>query len=146
MGKADYQELIRQNDEKERQFQDSVMEKLNSIGIHIQLYSSRKYQWTKGECIQGVEIKHDHKIRLKDRLFIEYQERDKNGNWCDSGIFRTDNSWLYCIGDEDRLYIFLKCVLVNMFNNMKTLQKIETPTSKGFFLDVKMAEKWCKVL
>lgn len=141
----EYQELKRLNDEKERIFQDEVMEKLNTIGVHIQLYSSKKYQFTKGESIAGVEIKHDHRLKETGNLYIEYQERDKNKNWCDSGILRKDNTWLYCIGDENTLYLFQKCVLVNMFNGAKFERK-ETATSKGFLLAKEVAKKWSKML
>jgi len=132
--------------ENERLFQDQVMEKLNQVGIHLQLYSSVVYQFTKGESIQGVEIKHDHRMKSTGNLYIEYQELDKNNHWCNSGILRSDNSWLYCIGDNEKLYLISKQVLINMYNNMKNIKKVETETSRGFLLPIETAKKWGKVI
>ena len=132
--------------ENERQFQDVVMEKLNTIGLHLQLYSSREYQFTKGESLQGIEIKHDYRMKATGNLYIEYQEIDSKGHWCDSGILRKDNTWLYAIGDQDKIYLIAKPVLLNMFTGMKTIKKVETTTSKGFLLPVEVATKWGKVI
>ncbi len=90
----------------------------------------------------GAEIKRDGKFRETGNLYIEVAEKahPNNGNYVPSGICREDNSWLYIIGDEKTFYVLSPKILRMMTGRYKHVQ---TPTSKGFLLPVRDAEKYC---
>lgn len=126
------------------EFQDFVMTKLiEHLGINLTQYSSKKYQFTVGENKQGIEIKFDDKYETTGNLYIEIAEKSNknNLNFVDSGIYREDNTWLYIIGNYCVLYIFSKKYLVYL-HKKKIFREVEIPTSKGFLIDKKNAEKY----
>lgn len=133
--------------EKGLKFQDYVVEKLYDIGLPIISYSSKKYQVMVGENKCGFEIKFDDCMKNTGNIYIEIAEKSNanNLNYVDSGIFRTDNTWLYIIGDYNKLFIFDKRLLKRVFNNKyyKNFngRYVETATSKGFLIPVKYAIK-----
>ena len=84
------------------QFQDAVTQLLYQRGIVVVGFASRKYQNEHGENMLGAEIKRDGNFRDTGNLYIEVAEKahPSREHYTDSGIFRKDNSWLFCIGDE----------------------------------------------
>ena len=124
-------------------YQDFVMEELYKIGLPLISYSSKEYQHTIGENKAGIEIKKDNRWRETGNVYIEMAEKSnpENLNWIPSGIYRKDNTWLYLIGDEGKMFIFSKKQLVCL-HKKKTLKEVETPTSRGFLLPVEKAEQF----
>ena len=125
-------------------FEDYVYEHFREIwGIDIKSCNTYSEQINIGENYFGMEIKYDGLHEETDRLFIEYQEkrRSKNPNYVPSGIRRTDNSWLYLIGNFQVFYIFsvkdLRMALEakDEWGNYKHIRKeIGRGTSCGFLL------------
>ena len=129
------------------EFQDFVVDKLFSIGLSVISYSSKKYQNIVGETKNGIEIKFDNLYKKTGNLYFEIAEKSNsnNKNYINSGIYRNDNTWLYCIGDYEKLFIISKKHLIEIHRNNKVKEKI-TSTSKGFILDVKYVENKLSIL
>jgi hypothetical protein len=143
MGKPIMTELLtknyRDNLEKGLCFQDYVTDKLYSVGIPIIGYSSMKYQNKVGENKGGFEIKFDDQRKIYKNLYIELREkrRKENKYWMNSGILRTDNSWMYVIGDYSILYIFAINQLRKLYKDesqRNICKRKETDTSQGFII------------
>jgi len=105
--------------------------------------SSKKFQISIGENLQGFEIKNDNLFRKTHNLYIEIAEKSnvKNEFYVSSGIFRHDNTWIYCIGDYDSCFLIQKKVLQAMqkMGKYKTVENA-LKTSKGFLLPVSEAQ------
>lgn len=116
---------------------------ITQLGVAITNYQSKKYQFNKGENVQGIEIKYDKKFRETGNLYIEVEEKSnpRNPEYVLSGIYRLDNSWLYSIGDYDTIYIFSKNVLQLMHKSNK-YKMVQTQTSKGFLLPASVADQY----
>ena len=72
------------------EFQDFVVEQFNAWGLYIQLHSSKRYQFERGESVQRVEIKLDNRCTETGRLSIEVGERTSiNGPWVSSAYTAT---------------------------------------------------------
>lgn len=124
------------------EYQDYVAAILFRYGIILNGFSSRIYQRELGENILGAEIKHDHKFRGTENLYIECAEKTtkNDANWRESGIHRKDKAWLYIIGDYDAFYIF---AIKHLLKIEEKYEKKENETSKGFVLPLEDAEEWC---
>jgi len=135
--------------EEALQYQDFVMEVLmKEHGLIISCFSSKKYQYAKGESLQGFEIKHDQKLETTGNLYIETQERTSiHNDYVASGIYRNDNSWIYIIGNYHKIFIFGKRHLRTVFergilNGIPIEEKeIGRHTSKGFLVPAIYAEE-----
>lgn len=139
-----YDEYYKNNLKEAHEYQDYVCEQLiKNLGISITNYQSKKYQFNKGENLQGVEIKYDKKFAKTGNLYIETHEKSNPNNqeYVKSGIYRLDNSWLYAIGDYQVIYIFSKRYL-QTFHRSNKFKNITTPTSKGFLINKENAEKY----
>ena len=94
------------------EYQDFICDQLRKANppIIVQCYSSRRYQWERGESAQGIEIKFDDQSGHTPNLFIEYEEKTNKNNreYVPSGIMRKDNSWLYLIGNYIEAFLFSK--------------------------------------
>jgi hypothetical protein len=124
------------------EFQDYVSDVLiNELGIPVTSYNSVKYQY-RGENRQGLEIKYDRRYSDTGNLYIEIAEKSNANNYSfvKSGIYRDDNTWLYIIGDYNKLFIFGKRTLILMHESNK-YKYVEIGTSKGFLVPNKKAEK-----
>jgi len=101
--------------EAAHEFQDFVCRKLITVGILIQNYSSRKYQYEHGENVQGFEIKLDRLLEKTGNVFFETVEKatDRVGDFVPSGILRQ-NHCIYVIGNYRELFLFdsnrLRCI------------------------------------
>ena len=123
-------------------YQDFVIEELYKIGLPLISYSSKEFQNMVGENKAGIEIKNDNNYQKTKNLYIETAEKsDKSKtDYFPSGIFRNDNTWLYLIGDMNKIFILSKkqLILLSKTNKYKT---VEIATSRGFLLPVQDAEK-----
>lgn len=138
-----YVQYRKDKTEEGLQFQDFATDILKSYGINLNCYSSRKYQFTKGESSSGIECKLDNMLSKTGNLYIEYAEKGpKSVVYKPSGIERDDNTWLYVIGNYDVIFLIPKKYLIQWKTSLKTLKHIETPTSKGYLLPIFYAEKY----
>ncbi len=138
--------------EEGKQFQDWVQKQLLPHGLIVMLNTSETYQKNVGESLSGIEIKKDNKFRETGNLFIEVAEKSDPcfPNFVPSGIYRNDNSWLYCIGDYKEVYILPKKILQVLYEDRINRKPgtewrgIETrtiQTSKGMLLPIRYAEE-----
>jgi hypothetical protein len=132
------------------EFLDFVVIVLHRFGLYLQPFTSKKYQYNKGESFQGWEIKLDNRFTDTGRLSIEIAEKTSAGqsSWTPSGIYRNDNTWLYIQGNYEYFYIFAKSILKLLharkkLNGEKFYIEEEMPTIKKFYLPLKDAEKYC---
>lgn len=124
-------------------FQDYVIELLYKNGIPLISYSSKEYQNMIGENKAGIEIKNDNNFRMTGNLYIEIAEKSnaENISFVSSGIYRNDNTWLYLIGDINKIYVLSKKQL-KILHQSKKYKEVQTTTSKGFLLPVTEVEKY----
>ena len=124
--------------EEAQEFEDFVYNLLYHEGIPIVGFSSKKYQFAKGENMAGIEIKYDKRYEETGNLYIETAEKryPSNPEYAPSGINRGDNSWLYLIGDYNIIYIFPIKYLKSWENNFKA---VEITTSRGYLMPENIA-------
>lgn len=131
-------------------FQDFVVDAAWSLlGLAIVQYGSKAYQQTVGESRTGVEIKHDDMFARTGNLWIEAGEKAKprGGDYYPSGIYRDDNTWLYCIGNYDTIFFFQKSLLRGLYESGRyEKRENNTGTSVGFLLPGKDAEKYAAAI
>ena len=136
------------------EFQDFVCERLAKHGIVLQNLSSKKWQLSVGENLQGFEIKLDNRCTDTGRLSIEIEEKSRQSTsllWTPSGILRDDNSWLYIQGNHRVLFIFAKRFLLRWYHHHEargTLNMHEAyGTVRAFYLPLDQAAEYAaKVL
>lgn len=129
-------------------YQDKVSESIfKHMKIPLTTYCSSLNQETKGENMQGWEIKYVG--QAKTRFFLEIASRPtSNHPWKDSGVFKKDNSYMYVIGDEDNVYFFWKKTLIDLIERERKkadgekpiLEYFQSPTGKGYYITREMAE------
>jgi hypothetical protein len=137
--KAYYSEQL----EKGLEFQDFVTSLFFEMGIAVIQYSSKRYQFERGENSGGIEIKFDDRLEDTGNLYIECAEKSHPDNpyFIPSGIYRMDNSWLYAIGNYRVVYVFLTRHL-RWLHKKGHCQDKQIPTSKGFILPEVLAKKY----
>lgn len=127
-------------------YQDFVVDAAwNLLGLAIVQYASETYQRAVGESRTGVEIKFDEKLGKTGNVWIEIAEkaRPRDGPYVPSGIYRTDNSWLYAIGNYDTIFIFAKNDLRLLHKSGRwTIRENNTQTSEGFLLSRDEAQRY----
>jgi hypothetical protein len=98
-----------------------------------------------GENLQGFEIKYDSRFLDTNRLSIEIAEKSKASNplWVSSGIYRSDNSWLYIQGNYRCIYIFAKSLLIGLHKSMKYQEDESYGTVRKYYLPLDDANKYC---
>lgn len=132
------------------EFQDFVCIELAKDGIILQNINSKKFQYTTGENLQGFEIKYDARctgdINTEPtyRLSIEIAEKSKETNisFVPSGIYRSDNSWMYIQGNYNGFWIFPKNILVELHKSGR-YKEHECSTVKKFYLPIEDADRYC---
>jgi len=123
------------------EFQDYCAIQFSKIGIPITSFSSTKYQYEKGENLQGFEFKNDEIFRSTGNLWIEVKERTNiNNEYVNSGIFRSDNTKFYVMGDYEGVFIMQKKVLQALSKKYKAKEN-NMKTSIGFLFPVKRAKE-----
>lgn len=122
------------------------------LGITLHVYKTREEQYYIGESREGYEIKYDERVFGENgdpptnNLYIEIAEKSIPSvkNYSPSGIYRTDNSTEYVIGDHTVLFLFKKKRLQELRRTGKYEER-QIPTSRGFLLPVLdvLTEKLC---
>jgi hypothetical protein len=126
-------------------YEDFIKELFKSeLFIDLTFYQTQCQQFNIGETAQGFEIKFDERSLETSHLWIEYMEKSnhRNAAFVDSGIRRSDNTWLYCIGNYSRVFVFSKKIL-NLLHESNRYENKEIPTSRGFVLPISEAKKFC---
>lgn len=122
--------------EDARLYQDFVMMQfIRKWSLVIQVFSSQHCQYKLGESLQGYEIKFDAKYANTGNLWIEVSEKafPRDGDYAPSGIFRSDNSRWYVIGDFDTIFVFRKKDLQEASTRYPHREN-DKKTSVGFLL------------
>jgi len=142
----DYDEYRRKKMESAMMFQDFVVDvSWNMLGLAIVQYSSKQYQYAVGESKTGCEIKFDMKYEKTGNLYIETGEKaePREGDYFPSGIYREDNTWLYIIGNYERIFYCPKNILQILHKTGKYRQvENDTKTSIGFLVPEKRMWKF----
>ncbi len=126
------------------EFQDFVVDFLREqLGIVITNYQSQKFQFGVGENKQGIEIKLDRDILRTNNVSIEIAEKARadNPEYVPSGIYRSDNSWLYIQGNWDIIFIFSKNIL-SLLHKSNRYKVDALPTLRRFLLPINEAKKY----
>ncbi len=112
-------------------------------GFLIKGHKSQFMQFKVGENQFGMEIKYDKKSKRTPNLYIETHEKkySTNKDWIPSGIYRSDNSWLFLNGVYEKFYIFSIKTLRELERNLNDRLRRETLTSKGFLLSKEIAKE-----
>jgi len=135
-----------------KDYQDFAQIELYKSGIPIGVLTSEKYQRDYGESIAGIEVKLDRKLAETGNLYIETHEKSNKNNkyYVESGILRNDNTWIYCIGNYDVMYLIAISSLRRLYqkehnkklnDRMKGYIERKTETSIGFTLNADWVEK-----
>lgn len=144
-GVTKYKNYYNEHLEKGLEYQDFVANLLlKEVGIPLSSLSSKKHQYSVGENLQGIEIKFDDLYKKTGNLYIEVKEKadPNNKDYIDSGIYRSDNSWIYLIGDYNEIFLFGKSHL-KLIHQTGRYKEVIKPTSIGFLLNKLVAEKYC---
>lgn len=131
-------------------FQTFAAATFAKLGWQLNYYDTRIEQLF-GESEQGVEVKLDTRCLETGRLYIEAFEKadGNNDKWVRSGILKSDNTWLFMTGNEEVIWLFAKERLLSLYNETdENGQKIRypeiiLPTSRGIFLSLEEADKYC---
>ena len=127
--------------EEDLQYQDFVTDKMHELlGWNLNCYVSLKWNIEKGESLSRIEIKNDRQMKSTGNLYIEIAEKDKNGNFVPSGIFRQDNTLLWWVGDYKRAFLISKRLLKAIYYKVN-FKKVETETSQGFLIPISYINK-----
>lgn len=129
------------------EFQDFAACKLYERGIMAFPFASRRYQYQIGESLSGVEYKLDRRCTETGQLSIEIAEKTAatNSTFVNSGIYRTDNTWLYVQGNMSVLYVFAKSTLCLLHQTRRYREHTE-PTIRAFFLPLAEAERYAALV
>ena len=94
------------------EYQDFIIDQLRKSDpcFIIIPYSSREYQYNKGESANGYEIKFDNRVDETKKLWIEVAEKTSpdKAEYTPSGIMRDDNTIFYLIGNYKQAWLFVK--------------------------------------
>ena len=147
---TNYKNIYRkEKSEQAKEYQDFVCSWIaKNYGLVLSIFTSKKYQQKTGESLQGIEIKFDMKMKETGNIYIETGEKayPRDGEYYPSGIYANDNSWLYFIGNYEKMYVFSKKQLKNICENLlftRIIADNETKTSTGFLLNTEKSEKYC---
>lgn len=128
------------------EFQDFVCKELARRHVILQNLSSQRYQFEVGENLQGFEIKFDGRCTDTGRLSIEIAEKSRAEllQFTPSGIYRSDNSWLYIQGNYKILFVFAKNMLLGLHKSLK-YREDQMPTIRKFYLPFSDAKKYAAI-
>ena len=137
--------------EQGAQYQDFITDVLSSqYGISLNAYSSKKYQYERGESASGIEVKFDDRMHETGNVYIEIAEKSHSeiDDYTPSGICRNDNTWLYLIGDYKKALLMSKKqlrLMVEKDDDLLADKRIffkQTPTSRGYVFPVEYCKKF----
>lgn len=118
------------------------------FGVEVKCYQTKKEQLT-GENDAGIEIKFDGRMSETGNIYLELLEKtNEKFRWTMSGIFRSDNSTRYAIGNYNLCWVFDKRKLQTLFLNGDLgydVISIGEKTSRGILVGIWNAAKHCDV-
>lgn len=116
---------------------------LRDIGVIVQNYSSKEYQYKLGENIQGWEIKLDARSADTGRLSIEIAEKKfaDQIDWIPSGIYGHNCPHFYIQGNHTGIFIFITDFLKRL-HKLNRYEEKEEPTIRTFYLPLNDAKKY----
>ena len=119
------------------------------LGWWTDVYRSKHFQFGVGESRQGVEFKLDSRCTETGRLSIEVAEKANADSdvWVPSGIMRDDNTILYVQGNSEKVWIFSKKFLRQLFYARGPAVSEyglvpSRPTVRRFFMPISDADKY----
>ena len=91
-------------------YEQFVHKIVNPWGLTFWVNNDPIFQQTKGESLQGCEVKLDEGCVKYGHLSIEIAEKSHadNPTWVASGICKEDNSWAYIQGNYEKVFVFSK--------------------------------------
>jgi len=140
---VDYEAYRKRMMEVGQLYEDFVRQQLATVGMHINIYSSKRYQISRGESPNGAEVKYDDNMRRTGNLWIELAEKacPRNGRYARSGVYRQGFTF-YIQGDYSQFFIFptdtLRCEVES--GRYKHLEN-KTKTSVGILLPCRQAQR-----
>ena len=133
------------------EFQDYVADVLrNQMAMIVQNYSSKRFQYERGENPQGCEIKLDTRCAGPQsgnntpthRLSIEVAEKTAIAKeWVRSGIYT--GSTFYAHGNRACFWLFSTRLLLLYVDSKKPCIEESHGTIRKFYMPVLTADKWC---
>jgi len=135
-------------------FQDFIIEQfIIKYGIAISIYSSKHYQFKKGESRQGFEVKYDArstgdsthvKCTPTNNVAIELYEKTNafNKEWVKSGILREDNTMFYIIGNYHKAWWIEKRILQEVYKTNKYPVLETKDTLKSLLIPIEMMDNF----
>lgn len=144
---SSYAGYYQQQLEESKEYQDFLTRELSKQGIHIQCFSSRKYQWEIGESNNRIEIKYDREYATYGNLYIETHEKSdpKNLNYVLSGINR-DGVLHWIQGDYGIAFMFSRkglCKYIDENKHRLRHKENSFKTSWGYILPKFDADRAC---
>jgi hypothetical protein len=133
-------------------FEDFVVKEIEErYGYRIHVYRTKDEQFNIGESKEGFEIKYDARstgdctygeCSPTGYVAIEVAEKTSPSQecWVDSGIYRNDNSIWYVVGNYQRLWIFSKKKLKDMYRSGKYKTVKTKETLKTMLIPIKEAD------
>ena len=146
-GEMKYKKYYNKKLKDGNRYQDFIMEFFYLKGLPILQYSSKDYQYRKGESLSRVEIKYDMRIQDTGNLYIEFSEKSnpRNDNYVKSGILRNDNSWFWIQGNYKYIFLFSKKKLIKIYKSRKRyknrFRQVKIKTSKGILIKLEDAKE-----
>jgi len=127
------------------EFEDFCRERCLEIGLVLNRYSSRKYQFEKGDG-KIDEIKLDNRFTDTRRLSIEIAEKSREVNpyYVPSGIYAKSNFWLYIQGNYDLIFVFSRKTLQRLHKE-GLYREHQKPTIISYYLPVADAIEHCEM-
>ena len=145
-----YDDTYKPQLEEAAEYQDFITDQLLKHGITLNQYSSRKYQFNKGESASGIEVKHDKRMAETGNAYIEIAEKSNPNmeSYTKSGINRDDETWLFLIGNYEEALLMSKRQLKKLLRDKTDkfdewgIRKVQTPTSIAYTVPVEFLDKW----
>lgn len=83
---------------------------LDEVGYVINGYMTAEEQYRIGENDRGIEFKNDREMKYSNNVCFEFKEKSRGSDvgYRSSGLRTIDNSTIFCIGDEFKVFLFDK--------------------------------------
>lgn len=126
--------------EEGHEFQDLVNEyMIRNHHLPIIYFTSYKRQY-KGESFNGIEIKYDKRSLTTDNLFILTRIRNSTNKWQESGLYKSDNTTWFIIGNHKEAWMISKHILLQVVKGCHEVE-VNQGQTQGYLLPKKMADK-----
>jgi hypothetical protein len=115
--------------------------------VGIEVVKLPEGQHNLGENYEGIEVKYDSKMHRTGNVYLEVAEKSdpRRRRYVPSGVYRRDNSVLYCIGSYQEAFCFGKVQLQQLIRQLD-LPTRQTPTSIGYLLPLDRAREHAELI